>query len=206
MRGWLVPRGPESVAVYWVRRLIVLVSIALLILAVVGISSLVKRASSADVLPDETPTTQPTPQVTRSPAEPSPEPNEALTATADLPDCTASQLQLSIEGPNTTPTVGDAEFALSVFNSGESCHLASASAHITSGEDAIWTNEGCPAWGFLPEETELAAEATTSMTFTWPTKRAQGCTLVDTPLGEGTYVVTADVNGASARLVTHLRD
>jgi len=226
-RRYAPRRLPERV--YWFRRAIVLVGLALVIALMMWLVSLIgggpktatpsttKTGAHADSgtpsAPDSleatglpapaetTPASSATPAATDQPTTSSPQ------ATAPPPaECDPSVLSLSITGPGQVKAGATAAFTVTVTNSSDSgCSFTfdtRVALKIVSGTDEIWSTADCAQWG--PSGTQaLGPGAAATWQTTWDRHRSQAtCKVVPTALKAGTYVADVMYAGAStAQLV-----
>lgn len=202
-------RGPLPARVYWTRRLMVLGTAVLLVVAIGrllgngsdGSSDPDDRAAqvAAESSPSETeyadPTTSPTPKKKRT-RTPDPTPTLAvpvgecdgtdIAVTPLVKEAVAGRdvtivLQLrTIESPACTWSVGSGAMTLD----------------ITSGDDRIWTSRECPA--SIPREPVVVRQAVTSkIEVVWNSKRSdeETCTKLTDWAYPGWYHVTAAALG-----------
>ncbi|MGJ3508959.1 hypothetical protein [Enemella sp. A6] len=140
-------------------------------------------------------TTQPSPSATPT-ATPTPTP----TAVAA---CKPDDLRVTLTGPPKVTAGKTVDFELSVINGGSGpCALKigpdNFELKVYSGTDRIWTTKNCADW--VPKlAAELPPEKATTWTMAWPAKRsADKCKIRDEVLRPGTYVATAQLEGAKA--------
>ena len=227
MRGWLEPVGDAPANTYWLRRgLILLIVIGLLAALVWGIGRLTggpgpttatpqTTASAEGAAPTTQASTEPAPEPTPAepapeptPAEPAPEPTPAEPAPEPTPTappaCRIGALAASIEGTNPLPAGQATVFRVSITTTQASCLLdlavEPAQLTITSGSDQIWTTASCPDWHPAGQFT-LTPETPAVVEIGWPTLRGDGCGLVETQLGAGTYVASFAIGALSSRYV-----
>lgn len=225
MSGLLHPVGPEDPQVYWLRRAAIVVGAVLVILVVValgrpgGSSTMAEPSASPTPLLLATPTATPTPTPTESPTAAASGEAEAVVQTpapapeeTPPPACAPAELRLSVAGAEGagigTPTV----FAVQVANgSSAPCTVGwergTAELRIFSGTDRIWSTDDCEAW-FTPVPAQVVAPGESlTAEVTWQGERSYpGCKLASSPLRAGTYVATAEIDGApAAQRVVSLR-
>lgn len=179
--------------------------------------------SSVSTTPSATPSTpspSEQPSASVSPGEqsvqPSVEPSAEQSATAEptatesVPaGCQPTNLKLRVDGPDSVSQLDTtANFRVVVSTTEQGCQLdlgaAAAALAITSGNDEVWETENCADWhpaGVL----DLVSGEESGFDVNWPVKRSHGCELSDEVLGVGTYVATASIGQASARLVMQVR-
>lgn len=150
-------------------------------------------AASTSPTPEQTPAAPP--ETTRAPT---PTPTPTPTAAAA---CKPEDLRVTLTGPPTVNAGKAVTFELSVINGGQApCALTinadNLELKVYSGTDRIWTTNHCTDW--VPNLTdELAPEKATTWSMAWPAKRSAGeCTIRDDVLRPGTYVATAQLDGA----------
>lgn len=231
MQGWLDPIGPEPVRTYWVRRGIVLVLLVALVATVVWLfirsratdnqaastksvtaSGQHSPGGTASATPSADQAGQPTPPAveTTSPSAPAGSTSaEPGTPTPEAPTpCRSQGLSMRVEGANPVSAGHPTTFKVVVSTAQVPCVLNLADPQavmvVTSGSDRIWASSDCPAWQ-LAGTLELVQAQEASFEVGWPVRRSNGCELVDTTLGSGTYVATATIGSASARHVMQLQ-
>ncbi|HSN11303.1 MAG TPA: hypothetical protein VLS51_04265 [Propionibacteriaceae bacterium] len=213
-RGRVEPgRLPQRI--YWFRRGVVLVAVALVIGLIVWLSSLTSspKTSGTPVKPPLAPAS----------TEPSAAPTDSTEATA-LPgqgtaslassvqgtptassappaDCDPGVLTLAVSAPGSLKAGATAQLTVTVTNSGlDPCTFTFDSQFtmtIVSGTDQIWTTADCAQWAPSGSQ-QLAVGATATWQTTWDRHRSEaGCKLVQTTLRPGTYVVNAMYTGAA---------
>lgn len=165
-------------------------------------------ADSESADPSGSPT--PSPDETVSPeASAEPTPSQSPTPAQQSPaSCRPQSLAMRIEGPNAVSAAAPAIFKIVVTTTQPECLLdlanAAAGVVVTSGSDRIWASGDCPDW--QPSGTlELAKGEEAAFEVGWPVRRSNGCELVETSLGSGTYVATATIAPASARHVMQVQ-
>jgi hypothetical protein len=218
-------RLPERV--YWFRRAIVVVGLALVISLVMWLVSLLgppKTATPVAGRVTPTATVAPSPpdsmQATALPApatspaatttpSATDQPTTAPASTAPAPDaCDPGVLTLSISGPGVVKVGATEQFTVNVTNSGSvACTFtfdATFLLKIVSGTDEIWSTADCAQWSPTGSQA-LAAGATATWQPTWDRHRSQAtCKVVPTTLKAGTYVATVSYPGASSAQVVFL--
>lgn len=230
MSGMLYPVGPEDPQVYWLRRAAIGVGALLVILVVIA---LIRPGGSATVA---VPSSSPTPLMLGTPTPtPTPIPSTAATpgAAGAAPGSTPAVASAAAVTPQPTPTpaacqpadlrlalgggagaaVGVATtFTVQITNgSAVPCSVgwapATAELRIFSGTDRIWSTDDCAAW-FTPVAPQVVEPGKAlSANVVWQGKRSYpGCKLGSTALQPGTYVATAEIDGAGpAQKVLGLR-
>lgn len=212
MRGWLHPEGSHPQSIYWLRRGIVLILIALVVGGIVWTFSWRQRAvphayTTQRLTPATTPataaapTSSPAPPTATAPSSPSPRGPVA---------CDPKALRLTLSGPTSLKAGDSATFNTSIINtSSVTCDVVTTANSyvliITSGTDEIWSSKDCDQW--LPAKAgSLAPQKDLTWSVVWAGKRsASGCKLVDPALRPGTYVATVTYQTAtSQRLVLTL--
>lgn len=211
MQGWLDPAGPKPAAVYWTRRVVVLLVAVLLVALVVFLVDRLRgpeTTGSASVPSTESTSAaqDPTPAAGQESAstepQPSPEP-------APLEPCTGTALGVRVDGPNPHTRTIPAGFTMTLTTNQPACTLdlaaVKATLTVTSGSDRIWSTADCPDWQPQGQLTITRQEPAT-FGVQWPIARSNGCELVGTPLGTGTYVASVDVAGATGQFVVLLQE
>ncbi|MCG2797515.1 MAG: hypothetical protein L6367_03140 [Cellulomonas sp.] len=183
--------------VYWVRRIVLLVALALVVTLVVVIVQAVRGGTQA-AAPEPAVTTTAPPATT-------PTPTPTSTLPGGITDCAAGDLALTIAAD--APTFGagvSPTFTLTITNNGTTSCLVDAGENyraivLTSGTDRVWSNQDCAASDSDARTLLLAPGMTDTTTLAWNRERsAPGCT-ADLPApGDGTYVATFTVGGAQA--------
>jgi hypothetical protein len=208
-------RLPERV--YWFRRAVVLIALALVIALVMWLVSLAggPRSGTPTTSNAAPPTTQtssppasleatalPGPASSSASASASLEPSASAATTSAPPiGCDPAVLTLTLTGPGIVKAGTNAQFTVTVTNSGsDSCTFAFDSRFsftIVSGTDEIWSTSDCAQWA--PTGTHaLAAGAAATWQTTWDRHRSQAtCKVVPSTLGSGTYVANARYTGAA---------
>lgn len=180
-----------SPAVYRRRRLVaLLVVLAVLAVAVWGVSALVGRlgggAAAAGVEAVETTAT---------------DVDEEPTPAASPGDCRADDVDLDVVVAPAAPMAGaEVTFDLTLVNSGDQpCLLdagpAAIAATVTSGSDTVWSSTHCAADGGDHLLLDTGTEHVT--TVRWPgTRSTEDCAPNQPVAGAGTYRVTVVHDGA----------
>ncbi len=239
MSGLLRPVGPEDPQVYWLRRAVVLVVVALVVLIVVAWlrpdptpGQAVASPSSTMVTPGPTSTPTPTPKPTRTAGTASPKPSVKTTpkssparsatpkatpkavptATPAAADCTPGDVEVGIAGGGRVTAGKAVTFTVSLTNAGKSpCRLALSDStfelKVYSGSDRIWSTADCADWFDEGKPSVVKAGGSRTAEVTWPARRSSGsCKLSGADLAAGTYVATAQLDGADpAQRVMGLR-
>lgn len=234
MSALLNPRGPESPATYWRRRLVV-VAVALLVLALAGwllalltgpggdktsvSATPANDPTLASSAPSATPTPSATPSTTASAspaasssasAKPSTKPSATPTPTpTGLVACDPAALAMTLEGDR-RPTIGKpTTWTIGLANKGgQACRLDLAknplSLQVTSGSDEIWSTADCGSW--VSTKPVDLAKGSAQVKVNWTLQRsAKSCKLSSEELRAGTYVASAQLaGGPSGRLVMML--
>lgn len=211
-------RLPERV--YWFRRAIVLVGLALVISLLMWLVSLAgaPKAAAPGAAKAAAPATTRTPsppdslQATALPAPATTAPSTSATAT-DQPTTTASPaecdpgvLDLTLAGPGAVKAGATAQLTATVTNTGQdTCTFTFDSRftlRIVSGTDEIWSTANCGQWAPTGSHT-LAPGAAATWQTTWDRHRSEAtCKVVVATLKPGTYVANALYPGAAtAQLV-----
>lgn len=219
MSGLLRPVGPEDPQVYWLRRAAILVGLVLVALLVVALArpggSPTRAEPSASPTPLLLATPTPTPSATPIPTElasggaeavdqtPAPVPEEPATPTAP-PACNPADLRLAVGGAQGAGIGTPSVFTVQVTNgSSVSCiagwEPGAAELRIFSGTDRIWSTDDCEAWFATVPAQLVEPGASLTAEVTWQGQRSYpGCKLASAPLRAGTYVATAEIEGAPA--------
>jgi len=207
----LHPVGPRSRGTYWRRRLVaLLVLVAVVVLAVVGIRSLTTGDDAAAQQPttiDPSTVAAPTESPTESPT-PTDTPTESATETT-LGPCEASALTVTLTtkattyGPGQTP-----RFVLTVANESESpcqAEIGSAMRVFTVSDSAgtqVWSSADCQGETGSQVYT-IDPDASRSMTYTWSRLRsAAGCPDGQSAVEAGNYTVNGTWDDISAEPVS----
>lgn len=224
MSGVLHPVGPEREQTYWVRRGIVLGTLAVLAALVVALVQLATATGSAVAAnPSPAPaasrpagpttplpwdTTSPTP-ATPTPASPSPSPGSSASATpsAKAPPkpkpvaCTPDRLRTTLSGRQSLKAEQPATFRLSLVNeTPKTCTVsvrpATFALRISSGTDPIWSTTDCPKTVRTLTRT-LGTGKAVRWSVRWDGSRSgKGCTDQPEVPRPGTYLATAQLDGA----------
>jgi hypothetical protein len=212
-------RLPERV--YWFRRAIVLIGLALVIALLMWFVSLLgggpKTAapSKNPAVPAQTRTPSPpdsleatalpAPQTTPGPTD-QPTTSTSQTTDSSVPECDPALMTLSVTGPGQVKAGATAALTVTVTNSGTAACTFTFDTRFTmkivSGTDEVWSTADCAQWA--PTGTQsLALGAAATWQTTWDRHRSQAtCKVVPTTLKAGTYVVEAMYTGAApAQLV-----
>lgn len=190
MGSLLHPVGPEEPRVYWVRRALVLLTVAVLVAGLVWL--VWPRAAVVTAVPGGT---SPAPSASGSPsASPS---GSATPSTPTGPvACDPAAMRLTVAGFQRVKVSTKQSFTLSVINGGtQPCILTISpktySLTVHSGDDRIWSTADCAKW--LPEK-KLTVKPETAHEFqvSWPLRRSSAtCKTSKGTLKPGTYVATA---------------
>lgn len=204
MGSLLHPVGPEEPRVYWVRRALVLVTVAVVAIAVVWLvwpkgAAVTATPGGTSPSPSAPVTTAPTPSTSPSPTTP-----------AGPVACDPAAMRLTVAGFQRVKVSTKQAFTLSVINGGaEPCILTISqdtySLTVRSGKDRIWSTADCKKW--LPaEKLTIKPETAHEFTVEWPLRRSSsGCKTDKDKLKPGTYVATAVLlEKASAKQVMQL--
>lgn len=188
MGSLLHPVGSQPAAVYWLRRTVVVLIVAAVL---VGIGWLLFRPpDQAAVIAVPNPTT----------ATGSPSPNQTSASPTPTPTgpvvCGQGNSALSLVGYQKVTADATQVFKLSINNaSGQDCVLdlkpAAFELSITSGKDQIWSTADCAKW--VPaKKTTLKPAQSHEFSIEWSLKRsAAGCKLAKAEMKPGTYVAEA---------------
>lgn len=196
MGSLLHPVGPQSAAVYWVRRGAVLAVTALVL---VGFWSLFQPQQSAPaaggvVIAAASPSVSQSSTMPTAAASTTPTGSPSPTAAAA---CDATNTDLALSGYQQVKTnAKQTSFKLGITNTGKStCVLnlsaASFALKVVSGTDRIWTTEDCAKW--VPaKKTKLGAGKKYEFPIDWTVRRSSAsCKLAKQTLGAGTYQAVA---------------
>ena len=219
MSSVLHPVGPERRGVYWRRRLLaVLVLLAVVLLAVLGVRALTSDRAAGEPTAQQidpsqvssTLTAQPTGSPSASPTgSPTGSPSATATTSGAVAPCEGAALSVVLTsdattyGPGRTP-----KFALTVQN----VSPVTCSAEVGSGmrtfvaTDAsgaqVWSSEDCQS-STASQVYDVEPQSSKSMTTTWSRQRsAAGCPDGQEMVPDGTYTVTGTWNGVTAEPVT----
>lgn len=228
MQAWWQPRGRLDPRIYWFRRGLLLAVVLLLTIGLVaalracsrpgvaGVPTPTPSVAEALVSPSLTPTPSgPVSEATVSAsAQPEESPIPGLSASAaftpitspTFPVCQVTSLSIQVSGENPLHAGRETHFDIAVTNSGAPClfnPVGQLHLSVTSGSDPIWSTRDCDSWQILTDEETLIEPGTpVSYSVPWPVKRSNGCEIVETTLGNGTYVATAELGRRSSRFVT----
>lgn len=189
MSSVLSPVGPQPARVYWLRRVLVLgIPLILIIVIAVSCSGGGGKPSAGSGGPQTTPTD----------------------TSGTTNDCLASDLSAAINTSTDTYDVGQSALFTGVLtNVGTSaCRLTTSPSTeiwtVTSGADRVWTtgpSAGCPQ-STVATTKVLEAGASRQISISWDGKRLlPGCTAGD-PAANGTYHLSAKLDGVHAEQVT----
>ena len=229
MSGMMHPVGPEDPQVYWLRRAAIGVGALLVILVLIA---LVRPGGSATVAvpsssptplllgtPTPTPTPIPSTEAASGAAVPAPAGSTPAVAAPVTPQptptaaaCQPADLRLAVGGGAGAAVGVATTFTVQITNgSAVPCIVgwvpATSELRIFSGTDRIWSTGDCAAW-FTPVAPQVVAPGKAlSANVVWQGKRSYpGCKLGSTALQPGTYVATAEIQGAGpAQKVLGLR-
>jgi hypothetical protein len=195
--------------VYWVRRAVVLLGLAVLLL-VVGLllRALIGGGSDAAAPTPGARSTAPTgttpPPATTAPAAPAPT-TPATTHPGGIADCAAGDLAVTIVPSAASFAAGvSPTFTLTITSNGAApCLVDAGDTHraivITSGTDRIWSNQDCAPANADARTLLLAPKQTDTTQLAWNRVRsAAGCPEGLPAPGAGTYVASFTVGGATA--------
>jgi hypothetical protein len=177
-------RGPLPARVYWVRRILVLGTALLLVLAIARVLTGGSDASSAagaaaQVAADPTPTsTSVTP--TATPTRKQQQPGKGKTSHAPVlaqPDGPCSDEDIAVEPDVRKPVAGqDVTIVLRLRTlSADACTWRvshdSLTLKISSGQDEVWSSRECPR--AIPRSTVVVRKAvSTTVEVTWNSRRS----------------------------------
>ena len=204
MGSLLHPVGPEEPRVYWVRRALVLVTVAAVAFGMIWL--VWPRQDAVTAAPAGTGAAPSTPATAVTSPSTSPSP----TAPAGPVACDPTAMRLTVAGFQRVKVSTKQAFTLSVINGGgEPCILTISpetySLTVRSGDDRIWSTADCAKW--LPtEKLTIKPETAHEFTVDWPLRRStSGCKTGKDKLKPGTYVATAVLlEKASAKQVMQL--
>ncbi len=223
MSGMLHPVGPEDPQVYWMRRATIGVVALVVVLIIVAFARPAKPAGSA------IPAGSPTPLVLSTPtATPTPTPSPAATgtptpgATPQAPSaaktptgpvaCQASDIRLAVSGGSGAGVGQQTTFTVQLTNgSSNPCTIgvdrSVLELRIVSGSDRIWSTADCDSWLASKSPAEVKGGESLSVDIGWPGRRSYaGCKLGSKAISAGTYVATAEYQGAgTAKKVVGLK-
>lgn len=124
-------------------------------------------------------------------------------AAASTAACASNQVVVSVGGPSRVKVGSQADLLVTMANSGQQACVLSLTAVtfrlvITSGTDEVWSTRDCPTWGPEGVFTVQPGESV-DWRMSWQRRRSQnGCRLVPSDLGAGTYVATAQLSGGTS--------
>lgn len=186
--------------VYWVRRAVLLLVVALVVLLVWLIARAALGGGPAAKAPT-TPSTSTSPTIT-------PKPGPTITTTpypGGITNCAATDLVLTIvPGASTFAAGVSPTFTLTITDNGPApCLVDAGDTHraivITSGTDRIWSNQDCAAAAADPRTLLLTPKQTDTTQLAWNLVRsAPGCPAGLPVPAAGTYVASFTVAGATA--------
>jgi hypothetical protein len=226
MSGLLRPVGPEAAQTYWARRGLVLGATMVLAVAVLLIISGANLDSAVHANPSPStagfampssasPSPMPTAMRTPSAVNPSVPTSsaglelKATTRTASRNktheggpvDCPAEQLRPTLTGKRRLALKRSTTFHLSLINGSDQTCIARVTRKnfelkIHSGNDRIWSTADCRSI-IKPISHELGSEHAIAWSLSWDGKRSKsGCRSAREALRPGTYLVTAQLQGA----------
>jgi hypothetical protein len=191
----LSPVGPEPRAVYWLRRIVILVIlVALVLLAAHACSggSPSKPAAHKAAKPVVSPTPSSSPSVPATPR------------------CTPTDLSAALSTDSSTYSLGkEPTFTVTFRNgSGTPCRLvlsvASRQWTVTSGTATTWTTAGCHLTG-KSAKAFMTSTSTASVSISWDAHRNDSSCTVGAAALAGTYVLRGTFDGVTAKpAVFHL--
>lgn len=196
-------RGPLPARVYWVRRLLVLGTATLLVVAIARLLGGGSDASSdpdaqlvADGSPTATLTDQPTAsESARKPGKRASKSQEPVLAQPDGP-CANDDVAITPKVENAVAG-RDVRVVLQLRTlTSQACTWRvsrdSVTVNITSGKDRIWTSRDCPA-AIEPRDVIVRQAVTTNVPLVWAQAKrsAEGCTRYTGWAMPGWYHVTA---------------
>jgi hypothetical protein len=180
--GVLHPVGPERPTVYWLRRGVVIVIVAALVLLLVH-----AFAGGSPSHPAGGAGTHPS-------ASPSP------SGSAGIPRCTTDDLSVTLSTDKREYSGGESATFTGTFRntSGSPCRLHSTVASrvwtVTSGEDTVWTTAGCSPTGSTTAK-KLSGDRTATVSITWDGHRNDSSCTAGSVALPGTYVLKATFGG-----------
>ncbi|WP_062298923.1 hypothetical protein [Demequina maris] len=206
MKGLRAPVGNQPSEVYWRRRIVLLVALAV----IVALGWLIVSALSSDgaePTASSTPTTSTAPTSSTSPS-PSVSQSESA-ASDDVTACVDGAISVSVApNPASVPADKQPRFDVTIEQDGDVPCVIDATGKdtklvITSGDDRIWSSNDCPAEeALIGKSWLLDAGDTKDVQVAWPRIRsAEGCAAVDQAPGAGTYWATVTVAGVKADAV-----
>ncbi|MDI6909469.1 hypothetical protein [Nocardioides sp.] len=196
-------RGPLPARVYWVRRLLVLGTATLLVVAIARLLGGGSDAASdpgaqlvADGSPTATLTEQPT--TTESARKPGKRASRSQEPVLAQPDGPCANEDVAITPKVENAVAGrDVRVVLQLRTlTSDACTWRvsrdSVTVNITSGKDRIWTSRDCPA-AIAPRDVIVRKAVTTNVAMVWPQAKrsADGCTRFTGWAMPGWYHVTA---------------
>ncbi|HEY0559332.1 MAG: hypothetical protein JWM48_3362 [Mycobacterium sp.] len=199
------PRGRQAAAVYWRRRLgVLVVAVVLLVLVVSLLSGLLGggRSNPATVAVGGSPSPTPSLQAPTVPAaasagvSPSPTGPPAACRAADLTVAVATDAR-SYDSSSVP------RFTITVTNRGAQPCLVDLGSPgravvVTSGKDRIWGSIDCIAPN--PAATQVAPGQTVTSTTVWSRRRSSGadCAGTGAPVPSGTFTAVASAGGVTS--------
>ncbi|MDN4475227.1 hypothetical protein QQX09_05055 [Demequina sp. SYSU T00192] len=208
MKGLREPVGDHPSEVYWRRRIVLLVALAV----IVAVGWLIVSALSSDGAEPSEPAAASSPETSTSPTSsvsPSTEPTSA-----DVEACAKDAISVSVApNPANVPAGKQPKFAVTIEQTGDvPCLLDTTGKNtklvITSGDERIWSSNDCPAEEpLIGKEWLLASGDSKEVQAAWPRIRsAEGCATTGDAMGEGWYWAEVTVAGVKAdRVQFHLQ-
>jgi hypothetical protein len=183
----LHPVGPQPRAVYWLRRVVILV---ILVAAVLLLAHACSGGSPANPGARDV-----------AKAAGSPRPSGQASAAA-VPRCRPADLSASLATDRSTYGSGQQPRFTATFHnvSGATCRLVSTAATrswtVTSGTDTVWSSSGCHLGSRT--RTRLTATGTATVSIRWDAHRNDASCTPGAAALPGTYVVRATFGGVIA--------
>ena len=191
----LHPRGPLPPGVYWRRRVVTLVAVAVVLF-------LLTRACGSDGSPAARVSQSPSPSASVRPSAPSSTkpatrpPTTPPATTPPLGPCKAADLVLSARADaQSYPAGARPVLTIGIANKGRTpctrdVGQAARQILVTSGNDRVWSSDDCSPGGGAQVVTLVPGAAPTTFTVTWSRKRsAPGCPGGTRDAAPGTYRV-----------------
>lgn len=199
----LHPRGPLPPGVYWRRRGLTLLAVAVVLL-------LLSRACGSGGKPDAlSPSSTPSPTASRTASpkpkpsgsattkSPSPSPTPSPTTSAPLGPCKAADLLLTAKADAQAYPAGRRPvLTIGIANKGKvpctrDIGQAAREIRVMSGTDRVWSSDDCSPGGGSDVVTLVPGAAPRTFSVTWSRKRSvPGCKTGTKEAAPGSYKVT----------------
>jgi hypothetical protein len=204
-RAVLQPVGSRPPYVYWVRRLALLMALAVIV--VVGAHACAGGSPTRDATLKQRAHLHPLATSTPSPAT-----SGSAAVSGPVTDCRSQNLGVTVSADATAYPLGvDPRFTAVVRNNGPTCRFPTALStrtwRIVSGSDEVWSTADCPR-SQAGKRVRLKAGAQITYVLPWDRFRSTpGCAVAGAPAQAGTYRLYVTIAGATGpATVFHLAD